>query len=73
MDKVLAEKPQVRRTDHQGKNVAEYFDDEVVYQLDTIKAPGLVYFLNFEKPGRCRWRRRRVACCCGRRHWWRWS
>ena len=32
MDKVLAEKPQVRRTDHQGKNVAEYFYVEVVYQ-----------------------------------------
>ena len=32
MDKVLAEKPQVRRIDHRGKNVAEYFYDKVVYQ-----------------------------------------
>ena len=32
MDKVLAGKPQVHRTDHQGKSVAEYFDDDVVYQ-----------------------------------------
>ena len=32
MDKVLAEKPQVRRTDHRGKNVAEYLYVEVLYQ-----------------------------------------
>ena len=36
MDKVLAEKPQVRRIDHRGKNVAEYFYDKVVYQGSSV-------------------------------------